>query len=159
MSVSIACEFVSYRSSFSGTPCESEATHRTENTDLCRKHWVYATSAVRTCSLCTHPLYEDYHVFVEEHACSSWDMGFDCMHFEDTEYCHCDDDGISEFQDARTAFVAQVIATCAEMPENWECQECEYGVPDVIVTDPDADYCDDCVKLLDWRWARTGYDG
>ena len=149
----IFCAFVSFRSSFFGEGCKDDATHRYNDMDLCRAHWIYESGAYPICGLCKNSRYEDAWVAQAEHTCYAGDQGWDCMHFEDVSYCDCESEAKDSFESAPRTPAEPVAAV---MPENWECQECEDG--DAFCTDPDSEYCDQCAKYLDWKWARTGYD-
>jgi hypothetical protein len=154
MSASLFCSFVSYRSSFAGKECSSLATHRHEDEDYCRDHWVYVTGAISVCSLCQNPKYEDIRVGRFEHSCSAWDNGYDCMCFENDDTCHCEFRATSDFEEADRTPVEPVRLT---MPEGWECEECGDG--DAFCSKSiDQELCDMCAKHEDWKWERTGYD-
>ena len=128
MSVStIACAFVSFRSSFFGVGCKNDATHRYNDMDLCRAHWLYESGAFPVCGLCKNSRYEDTWVIQDEHTCIEGDRGWDCMHFEGVSYCDCESESQVAFESATREPV--VLAECRDCEYENEADTVRYGVP------------------------------
>jgi hypothetical protein len=113
----IACAFVSFRSSFFGEGCKNDATHRYNDMDLCRSHWLYESGAFPVCGLCQNPRYEDAWVIQAEHTCTEGDRGWDCMHFEGVSYCDCESESQVAFESANRE--------TAVIPAGTMCEDCE----------------------------------
>jgi hypothetical protein len=86
------CAFVSYAHYLAGRECGAPVTHAYNGELLCRDHFIYESKAYPVCNSCHASKYEDVRVFLMEHTCAVGDMGGDCMHFEDAQYCTCESD-------------------------------------------------------------------
>jgi hypothetical protein len=137
MSVSqIACVFVSYKHYVAGRACGSDATHRLNDEDLCRDHWLYNSSAYPVCGACGLSKYADVRVIQREHTCYEGDQGWDCMHFEnDNEHCECESSALEAFE----------ITTRVEVIVDGACADCEYENEADVIRDGVL-WCYDCVR-------------
>ena len=119
MSVStIACGFTSYKHYVGGRACGSDATHRLNDEDLCRDHWLYNSSAYPVCGACGLSKYSDVRVIQWEHTCYEGDQGWDCMHFENNnEHCECESSALEAFEIANREI--------AVIPADAMCEDCE----------------------------------
>lgn len=124
----IACAFVSFRSSFFGEGCKNDATHRYNDMDLCRSHWLYESGAFPVCGLCQNTRYEDAWVIQSEHTCTAGDQGYDCMHFEGVEYCDCESASKDAYESANRE-PAVIDAPCEDCEYENEADVLRNGVP------------------------------
>ena len=131
MSVSqIACVFVSYKHYVGGRACGSDATHRLNDEDLCRDHWLYNSSAYPVCGACGLSKYADVRVIQREHTCYEGDQGWDCMHFEnDNEHCECESSALEAFEIVTRTPEVIVDGACVDCEHDNEAETLRNGVP------------------------------